>query len=125
MRSLHIFKDVWVLSLLVKKYLANRHLVKTICPKDIWSKSIYDRQSVKNVLADKHFIKKYLTNRHLDKKYDQQTFGQKLFNCNKGIEMRQLAFRSADVYCQNINNPKCPLTLFLYANGKKGETGRQ
>ena len=35
--------------------------------------------------------------------------------------MRQLAFRSADVYCQNINNLKCTLTLFLYANGKKGK----
>ncbi len=39
----------------------------------------------------------------------------------EGIEMRQLAFRSADVYCQNINNLKCTLALFLYANGKKGK----
>ncbi len=35
--------------------------------------------------------------------------------------MRQLAFRSADVYCQNINNPKDTFALFLYANGKKGK----
>jgi hypothetical protein len=35
--------------------------------------------------------------------------------------MRQLAFWSADVYCQNINNLKCTLALFLYANGKKGK----
>jgi hypothetical protein len=35
--------------------------------------------------------------------------------------MRQLAFRSADVYCQNINNLKCTLALFLYSNGKKGK----
>jgi len=35
--------------------------------------------------------------------------------------MRQLAFRSADVYCQNINNLKCTLVLFLYANRKKGK----
>jgi hypothetical protein len=41
--------------------------------------------------------------------------------CIEGIEMRQLAFRSADVYCQNINNLKCTLALFLYANGKKGK----
>jgi hypothetical protein len=41
--------------------------------------------------------------------------------CIKGIEMRQLAFRSANVYCQNVNNLKCTLALFLYANGKKGK----
>ncbi len=35
--------------------------------------------------------------------------------------MRQLSFRSADVYCQNLNNPKGTLALFLYANGKKGK----
>jgi hypothetical protein len=35
--------------------------------------------------------------------------------------MRQLAFRSTDVYGQNINNLKCTLALFLYANGKKGK----
>jgi hypothetical protein len=35
--------------------------------------------------------------------------------------MRQLSFRSADVYCQNLNNPKCTLALFLYANRKKGK----
>ncbi len=35
--------------------------------------------------------------------------------------MRQLAFRSAEVYCQNINNLKCTLALFLYSNGKKGK----
>jgi hypothetical protein len=39
----------------------------------------------------------------------------------EGIEMRQLAFRSADVYCQSINNLKCTLALFLYSNGKKGK----
>jgi hypothetical protein len=38
--------------------------------------------------------------------------------CIEGIEMRQLAFRSADIYCQNITNLKC---TFLYANGKKGK----
>jgi hypothetical protein len=41
--------------------------------------------------------------------------------CIEGIKMRQFAFRSADVYCQNINNLKCTLALFLYANGKKGK----
>ncbi len=41
--------------------------------------------------------------------------------CIEGIEMRQLAFRSADFYCQNINNLKCTLALFLYSNGKKGK----
>ncbi len=35
--------------------------------------------------------------------------------------MRQFAFRFADVYCQNLNNLKCTLALFLYANGKKGK----
>ncbi len=35
--------------------------------------------------------------------------------------MRQLAFRSAEVYCQNINNLKCTLALFLYSNGNKGK----
>jgi hypothetical protein len=35
--------------------------------------------------------------------------------------MRQLAFRSADFYCQNVNNLKCTLTLFLYSKGKKGK----
>jgi hypothetical protein len=35
--------------------------------------------------------------------------------------MRHFAFRCADVYCQNINNLKCTLALFLYANGKKGK----
>jgi hypothetical protein len=39
----------------------------------------------------------------------------------EGTEMRQLVFRSADVYCQNLNCRKCTLTLFLYANGKKGK----
>ncbi len=43
------------------------------------------------------------------------------YYCIEGIEMRQLAFRSADVYCQNLNNLKCTLALFLYANGKKGK----
>jgi hypothetical protein len=121
-KLMHILKDIFGFQSFGQKlfgrqtfgqnYLPKRHLVKIYLP---------DRQSVKNVLADRHFIKKYLTNRHLDKKYDQQTFGQKIFNYIKGIEMRQLAFRSADVYCQNINNPKCPLALFLYANGKKGK----
>ncbi len=41
------------------------------------------------------------------------------YYCIEGTERRQLAFRSADVYCQNINNPKCTLALFLYANRKK------
>jgi len=35
--------------------------------------------------------------------------------------MRQRAFRSADIYCLNINNLKCTLALFLYAKGKKGK----
>jgi hypothetical protein len=35
--------------------------------------------------------------------------------------MRQLVFMSADVYCQKLNNLKCTLTLFLYANRKKGK----
>ncbi len=35
--------------------------------------------------------------------------------------MRQLVFRSADIYCQKLNNLKCTLALFLYANGKKGK----
>ncbi len=39
--------------------------------------------------------------------------------CVEGIEMRQLAFRSADIYCQKLNNLKCTLALFLYANRKK------
>ena len=38
-----------------------------------------------------------------------------------GTEMRQLVFRSADVYCQKLNNLKCTHMLFLYANGKKGK----
>jgi hypothetical protein len=42
-------------------------------------------------------------------------------HCIEGIEMRQLAFRSANVYCQNVNILKCTLALFLYANGKKGK----
>ncbi len=37
----------------------------------------------------------------------------------EGTEMRQLVFRSADVYCQKLNNLKCTLALFLHANGKK------
>ncbi len=41
--------------------------------------------------------------------------------CIEGIKMRRLGFRSADVYCQKLNNLKCTLTLFLYANGKKGK----
>jgi hypothetical protein len=41
--------------------------------------------------------------------------------CMEGTKRRQLVFRSADVYCQNINNLKCTLVLFLYANGKKGK----
>jgi hypothetical protein len=41
--------------------------------------------------------------------------------CVEGIEMRQLAFRSADIYCQKLNNLKCTLALFLYANRKKGK----
>ncbi len=44
--------------------------------------------------------------------------------CIEGIGMRQLAFRSADVYCQNISNLKCTLALFLYANGKKGKQAK-
>ncbi len=43
------------------------------------------------------------------------------YYCIEGIEMRQLAFRSADFYCQNVNNLKCTLALFLYSNGKKGK----
>ncbi len=35
--------------------------------------------------------------------------------------MRQLVLRSADFYCQNVNNLKCTLMLFLYSNGKKGK----
>jgi hypothetical protein len=48
-------------------------------------------------------------------------------NCIEGTERRQLAFRSADIYCQNINNPKCTLAFFYMQNGKKkeGETGKQ
>jgi hypothetical protein len=41
--------------------------------------------------------------------------------CVEGIEMRQLAFGSTDVYCQKLNNLKCTLALFLYANRKKGK----
>jgi hypothetical protein len=44
-----------------------------------------------------------------------------LIYCMEGTERRQLVFRSADVYCQNINNLNCTLVLFLYANGKKGK----
>jgi hypothetical protein len=43
------------------------------------------------------------------------------FYCTEGIEMRQLAFRSTDFYCQNIKNLKFTLALFLYSNGKKGK----
>ncbi len=39
----------------------------------------------------------------------------------EGTKRRLLVFRSADIYCQNINNLKCTLALFLYANGKKGK----
>ncbi len=35
--------------------------------------------------------------------------------------MRQLAFWSTDIYCKKLNNLKCTLALFLYANGKKGK----
>ncbi len=46
---------------------------------------------------------------------------QTRYYCIEGIEMRQLVFWSADVYCQNLNNLKSTLTLILYANGKKGK----
>jgi hypothetical protein len=39
----------------------------------------------------------------------------------EGTKMRQLVFRSADIYCQKLNNLKCTLALFLYANRKKGK----
>jgi len=32
-----------------------------------------------------------------------------------------LFLRSADFYCQNVNNLKCTFALFLYSNGKKGK----
>jgi hypothetical protein len=35
--------------------------------------------------------------------------------------MRQLGFRSADVYCQITNNHLHAAMLVLYSNGKKGE----
>jgi hypothetical protein len=35
--------------------------------------------------------------------------------------MRQLAFRSADVYCQNLNNLKMHTSEILCTNGKKGK----
>jgi hypothetical protein len=41
--------------------------------------------------------------------------------CMEGTEMRQLVFRSTDIYYQKLNNQKCTLTLFLYANRKKGK----
>ncbi len=41
--------------------------------------------------------------------------------CVEGIKMRQVAFRSTDVYCQKLKNLKCTLALLLYANGKKGK----
>jgi hypothetical protein len=44
-----------------------------------------------------------------------------LIYCMEGTERRLLVFRSAYIYCQNINNLKCTLALFLYANGKKGK----
>jgi hypothetical protein len=44
-----------------------------------------------------------------------------MFYCVEGTKMRQLVFRSADVYCQKLNNLKCTLALFLYAKRKKGK----
>ncbi len=35
--------------------------------------------------------------------------------------MRQLVFRSADVYCQNLNNNFYAVSIVLYSNGRKGK----
>jgi hypothetical protein len=38
----------------------------------------------------------------------------------EGIEMRQLTFRSADVYCQNINNPNAHSRSFYTQTERRG-----
>ncbi len=45
--------------------------------------------------------------------------------CIEGIKMRQLVFRSADIYCQNINNPKMHTRDLFIHERKEGETGKQ
>ncbi len=40
--------------------------------------------------------------------------------CIEGIEMRQLAFRSADVYCQNLNNLNAHSHYFYMQTERRG-----
>ncbi len=51
-------------------------------------------------------------------------FSQNKFYCNyckEGTEMRQLVFRSADVYCQNLNNLYLHNIVIFILNRKKGK----
>jgi hypothetical protein len=44
--------------------------------------------------------------------------------CVEGIERRQLAFRSADVYCQNLNNLNLRNIIIFILQQKEGEKGK-
>ncbi len=43
------------------------------------------------------------------------------FIVSKVSKWDNLVLRSADFYCQNVNNLKCTLVLYLYSNEKKGK----
>jgi hypothetical protein len=43
--------------------------------------------------------------------------------CKEGTEMRQLVFRSADVYCQNLNKLNLRNIVIFILEQKEGEKG--
>ena len=47
--------------------------------------------------------------------------GNKRAIVSKVPKLDNLVVRSTDFYCQNVNNLKCTLALYLYSNGKKGK----
>jgi hypothetical protein len=49
----------------------------------------------------------------------------KNFYCMEGTEMRQLVFRSADVYCQNLNNLNLRNIIIFILEQKEGEKGKR
>ncbi len=44
--------------------------------------------------------------------------------CMEGTKMRQLVFRSADIYCQNLNNLNLRNIVIFILEWKEGEKGK-
>ncbi len=57
--------------------------------------------------------------------WDEHQKITKHFYSKEGTEMRQLVFRSADVYCQNLDNLNLRNIVIFILERKEGEKGRR